>query len=91
MTHPVATWPVVTVEVIDPVGPDEPTALTQSQFTVQSMFGNGIIAPFRRDRKGDFANSNGPELVQSAVQQILGTKATSRFATGEVPWRGAFG
>ena len=93
MSHPVATWPVALATTIDPVGPDVPVAPVQlgSTFGVQSMFGNGITHPFRRDKKNDFAHSDGPALVSSAVTQILGTKATTPFSPGEVPWRGGFG
>ena len=91
MTHPTTTWPLDATITVDPVGPDEPTAVVEAKFTVQSMFGRGVMRPFRRDKKGDFANGDGPELVKAAVMQILGTKATSQFAAGEVPWRGGFG
>jgi len=57
----------------------------------QQPFGNGLTHPFRRDRKSDFANTFGPELVASAVSQIIGTMASSEASEGEVPWRPDFG
>lgn len=53
--------------------------------------GNGLIRPFRRDKKNDFANAAGLALVRSAVGQVLGTKAASDFTQGELPWNTEFG
>jgi phage baseplate assembly protein W len=49
------------------------------------------IAPFRRDKKRDFASAGGEELVRSAVMQVLGTVGASEFTQGELPWRTEFG
>lgn len=51
----------------------------------------GLIAPFQRDRKNDFANATGVELISSNVQQILGTRATSANGPGELPFNPNFG
>ena len=91
MSHPTATWPVSGIVTIDPVGPDEPTVPATPLLTGRSMFGRGLIHPFGRDRKGDFANTDGPALIRSSVTQIIGTKASSEFAPGELAWRGGFG
>lgn len=53
--------------------------------------GAGLIRPFQRDGKSDFANTTGVALVQAAIGQILGTQASSDFAQGELPWRPEFG
>lgn len=53
---------------------------------VQSYLGRGIIRPFRRDQKNDFANAEGLPLVSSCVGQVLGTRGGSDFSQGEVPW-----
>lgn len=53
--------------------------------------GRGLIAPFRRDKKRDFASAGGEELVRSAVMQVLGTVGASDFTQGELPWRTEFG
>lgn len=51
----------------------------------------GLLRPFRRDQKNDFANGAGRELFQSRVGQILGTKCTSAVGPGELRWRPEFG
>ena len=53
--------------------------------------GFGILSPFQRDRKRDFAAGGGAALLRSAVEQILGTRASSDFVQGELPWRPEFG
>jgi uncharacterized protein len=55
------------------------------------FLGFGLLRPFRRDRKVDFAAGGGEALVRSAVGQILGTMAASDFTQGELPWRTEFG
>ena len=50
-----------------------------------------IIRPFRRDEKGDFANAAGPDLLGSALGQLLGTRGSSVHGPGELPWRPEFG
>jgi hypothetical protein len=55
------------------------------------FLGFGLLRPFRRDRKADFAAAGGEALIRSAVGQILGTMASSDFTQGELPWRTEFG
>lgn len=55
------------------------------------FLGFGLLRPFRRDRKADFAAAGGEALVRSAVGQILGTMSSSDFTQGELPWRTEFG
>jgi len=55
------------------------------------LLGFGLVRPFRRDLKSDFASAGGEALVKSAVGQILGTMASSDFTEGELPWRTEFG
>ena len=50
-----------------------------------------LIAPFRRDRKRDFASDDGSELLKSKVLQALMTRGTTPRSSGELPWRTAFG
>ena len=90
MSHPTSTWPLAD-PTIPPVGPEAPSAPAIRPFSALDHFGKGLIHPFRRDKKGDFANQSGPELVKSAVSQILGTFASSDISEGEVPWRPDFG
>jgi phage baseplate assembly protein W len=54
---------------------------------MQAFLGFGLLRPFRRDQKADFAAAGGEQLIRSAVGQILGTVGSSDFTQGEVPWR----
>ena len=56
---------------------------------MQELF--GLLRPFRRDQKADFAAAGGEQLIRSAVGQILGTVGSSDFTQGEMPWRTSFG
>ena len=47
--------------------------------------GCGIVRPFRRTARGDFANDCGEILVRSDLGQLLG------IVLGEVPWRTGLG
>lgn len=88
MTHPSASWPLASVvATIDAVGVAEPTAIETELFSAEAQFGRGLIHPFRRDKKGDWANETGPKLVVSSVTQILGTRAESDVSEGEILWR----
>ncbi len=51
----------------------------------------GLLVPFRRDKKRDFASGAGPELLASKVVQVLGTEGETPWSSGELPWRTAFG
>lgn len=51
----------------------------------------GLLAPFMRDRKRDFASAAGPELLASKVVQVLATEGDTAASSGELPWRTAFG
>lgn len=55
------------------------------------VLGFGLLRPFRRDRKADFAADGGDALIRSAVGQILATRASSENVQGELPWRPEFG
>jgi phage baseplate assembly protein W len=55
------------------------------------LVGVGILRPFRRDQKADFAAAGGEEVIKSAVGQVLGTKSSSDFTQGELLWRTDFG
>lgn len=83
-----ATWPLL---------PTTPTVASEaedneSRANASLIFlGNGLLRPFVRDEKKDFANASGAALVKSAVGQILGTRCTSPTNIGELPWRPEFG
>jgi hypothetical protein len=51
----------------------------------------GLLRPFRRDQKADFAAGGAEQLIRSAVGQILGTIGASDTTPGELPWRTEFG
>ena len=51
----------------------------------------GLLTPFRRDRKRDFASGSGADLLASKVRQALMTRGATPRSSGELPWRTAFG
>lgn len=53
--------------------------------SIAELFGRGILRPFLRDEKNDFANAAGEQNVRACIGQILGTRK------GEIRWRRAFG
>jgi len=52
---------------------------------------NGLLTPFRRDRKRDFASGSGAELLRTKVLQALMTEGATPRSSGELPWRTSFG
>lgn len=53
--------------------------------------GKGLLMPFRRDGKSDFASGSGIELTRAAVALALGTTCSTASSQGELPWRTEFG
>lgn len=53
--------------------------------------GVGLLLPFQRDLKDDFANGSGDALFKSHVLLVLGIDAESEIADGELEWRTDFG
>ena len=51
----------------------------------------GLLTPFSRDRKRDFASGRGAELLRSKVLQALLTEGATPRSSGELPWRTNFG
>lgn len=51
-----------------------------------SFLGTGIILPFQRDEKNDFANGHGKALIKSSLETILGTTCASGSTYGELPF-----
>jgi phage baseplate assembly protein W len=51
----------------------------------------GLLTPFRRDRKRDFASGSGEDLLASKVLQALMTNGSTPRSSGELPWRTSFG
>lgn len=51
----------------------------------------GLLVPFRRDRKRDFASGTGADLLGTKVLQALMTAGATPRSSGELPWRTSFG
>lgn len=82
------TWPLIQ----DPEGGGGGSETGAGQVGgIEVSFGRGLLRPFRRDKKNDFASGSGVALVVSNVGQVLGTKADSARSSGELPWRTDFG
>jgi len=58
---------------------------------LNNYIGTGVIRPFQRDQKQDYANAAGIPILNTSVGQILGTMSDSPIASGELPWRPEFG
>jgi len=54
---------------------------------LRSPHGFGLLAPLRRDGKGDFAATGGEALVRSRIAELLGIRGDSEYTSGEMPWR----
>lgn len=57
----------------------------------RAFLGFGLLTPFRRDQKGDFAAGGEVALVLACAAQVLGTECSTPGAEGELPWRPEFG
>lgn len=66
-------------------------AVTGTEQRGEGAIGFGLLRPFQRDRKADFAADGGERLIRSAVGQILGTMGSSESTQGEIPWRTELG
>lgn len=53
---------------------------------LKEQFGSGIVCPFQRDGKGDFANGTGMRLLKSDIGELLGIIGSSPQDPGELPW-----
>jgi len=51
----------------------------------------GLLTPFRRDKKRDFASGAGEDLLASKVRLALLTEGATPRSSGELPWRTSFG
>ena len=51
----------------------------------------GLLTPFRRDKKSDWASGSGADLLESKVIQSLMTEGATPRSSGELPWRTSFG
>jgi hypothetical protein len=55
--------------------------------TAIEPFGHGIVCPFQRDSKGDFAHDAGRRLLASDIGELFGILGPAGATGGEVPWR----
>jgi phage baseplate assembly protein W len=55
-----------------------------------NFLGKGVTTPFRRG-SSDFASASGVGHIQSMIGQVLGTRASTEYTVGELPWRPEFG
>lgn len=81
--------PVVRTPPPAVVGEEQPYAPSESAATI--VLGRGVVGPFQRDGRGDWATAEGEALVRANVEQILGTMCSSGRSHGELPWRPEFG
>lgn len=59
--------------------------------TTIEQFGRGILCPFQRDGKNDFANGVGAKLLKSDIGELLGIIGPTANSPGEVPWNTELG
>lgn len=66
----------------------ESTERSASAPAAPSWAPRGLLVPFQRDQKSDFANGTGEVLLRSQVQTLLMTRAASEdgSAYGELEW-----
>jgi phage baseplate assembly protein W len=87
-------WPLQPDQVVTPPGGSS-AASTQAAANAQkglpSFLGQGLLRPFQRDQKSDFASAAGLALIKAEIGQILGTKCDNARGPGELAWRTDFG
>ena len=87
-----AIYPLLpTAEPPTPVGGGTGQSDAAAVLATDAFLGVGLLHPFRRDLKSDFASGTGAALVTSNLRQILGTKGATARRPGEVRWRSRFG
>lgn len=87
-----AAWPILPDALTPPLPVTVVTrADTGRSINASGITGSGLLRPFRRDRRQDFASGHGVEFVAAAVGQVLGTVCASDQSSGELPWRTEFG
>lgn len=56
-----------------------------------AYLGAGVLLPFRRDGKDDFANGSGLEVIDTSLTSIMGTMRAGPANDGEVPFNQQLG
>jgi hypothetical protein len=54
-------------------------------------FGHGLMCPFQRDGRGDFAHEGGLPLLRSDLGELLGILGPEGDQPGELPWAMSLG
>jgi phage baseplate assembly protein W len=72
-----------------PVAP--PRASGTSSSVVAQELREGLLLPFARDGKNDFAHAGGTRMIGANIRQILGTVCSSGEGYGELEWMPEFG
>jgi phage baseplate assembly protein W len=88
------TWPLTPDPALPAVTPATSASSAAAASVARGLpafLGRGILRPFTRDQKSDFAVGDGLALLNACIGQVLGTKGRSVHGTGELPWRGDFG
>lgn len=52
----------------------------------KQQFGSGIVTPFQRDAKGDFANASGMRLLKDDIGELVGIIGPTATKPGELAW-----
>jgi hypothetical protein len=72
-----ASWSLIpelsTSQTVSTIAPSE----HGSRVPEENFLGFGLLRPFQRDLRSDFAAAGGERLIRSAVGQILGTMGST--------------
>lgn len=69
--------------------PTSPTTSSGDVVPNQAPFtaARGLLLPFQRNQRNDFANGTGSELWSTRVRLLLSTHGPTERGPGEIPWR----
>ena len=83
----------ITFPLLEPASPSSGGSSAEAGRPSQpvSLIGSGIVQPFRRDEKNDFAHATAARLIGANIRQILSVRAGDQTHAGEVPWDGTIG
>lgn len=85
-------WDLLRIPITEPLPTQQPVVLqAETPIASQALIGNGLVRPFRRERRIDWVSANDDRLLSSSIGQILGTQADGPNSSGELPWRTQFG
>lgn len=79
-----ATYPLAPEEAASAATDATDPTLPNQQASVADR---GLLLPFQRNQRSDFANGTGDALLIARVQLLLGTRGPSAQSGGEVWWR----